>query len=91
MIRRDDYALAGMHKASSAASSCADFTSQNVQSWTIRADRHGVVSQPSRFRSFRLEQTSAPSVGVRPDWKLGPEEQSHRTLTFVVCAARKVA
>lgn len=92
MIRRDNYALAWMHRASSAALSCADFTSQSVpSSWTAQAERHGAVSQPSRFRLFRHEQPSAPSVGVRPDRKLGPEEQSHKSFTFSVCAARNVA
>lgn len=90
MIRRDYYALAGMHRTSSAALSCANLTSQNVPSWTIQAERHDAVSQPSRFRLSRHEQTSAPSVGVRPDRKLGPEEQSHKSLIFGVCAARNV-
>lgn len=91
MIRRDYYALAGMHRASSAALSCTDFTSQSVPSWTTQAERHGAVGQPSRFRLFRHEQPSAPSVGVRPDRKLGPEEQSYKSLTFSACAARNVA
>lgn len=91
MIRRDYYAFAGMRKASSATPSCADLTSGNAPLWTIQAERFGGVSQPSRFRSFRHEHPSAPSVGVRPDRKLGPEEQSHISLTFGVCAARNVA
>lgn len=90
MIRRDYYVTAGMHKASSAALSCADLTNEFVPSWTILAERRG-ISQPSRFRLLRHEQPSAPSVGVRPDRKLGPEEQSHISLTIGVCAARNVA
>lgn len=91
MIRRDYYATAGMLRASLAVLSCADLTNDVVPSWTILADRDRGISQPSRFRLFRLEQSSAPSVGVRPDRKLGPEEQSHKSLTFGVCAARNVA
>ncbi|MEY8018881.1 hypothetical protein [Mycobacterium servetii] len=91
MIRRDYYVTAGMRKASSAALSCADLTNEFVPSWTVQADARGGISQPSRFRLFRLEQPSAPSVGVRPDRKLGPEEQSHISLTIGVCAARNVA
>lgn len=91
MIRRDYYVLAGMRKASSAMSSCADLTSGNAPLWTIQAERFGGVSQPSRFRLFHHEQPSALSGGVRPDRKLGPEEQSHISLTFGVCAARNVA
>lgn len=91
MIRRDYYANAGMHKASPAALSCADLSNEFVPSWTAQAERCGGISQPSRFRLFRHEQPSAPSVGVRPDRELGPEEQSHISLTFGVCAARNVA
>jgi len=91
MIRRDYYATAGMHKASSAALSCADLTNEFVPSWAILAERRGGISQPSRFRLSRLELPSARSVGVRPDRKLGPEEQSHISLTNGVCAARNVA
>jgi len=91
MIRRDFYATAGMHKASPAALSCADLTTEFfVPSWTIQAELRGGVSQPGCFRLFRHEP-SAPSVGVRPDRKLGPEEQSQISLTFGVCAARNVA
>ncbi|WP_131823331.1 hypothetical protein [Mycobacteroides chelonae] len=92
MIRSDYNGTAGMHKASSADLSCADLTTNEfVPSWTIQAQRRGGNSQPSRFRSIRLEQPSARSVGVCPDRKLGPEEQSHTSLTFGVCAARNVA
>jgi hypothetical protein len=90
MIRRD-YALVGMPMASSAALSCADLTSQNGPSWTMLAERRGLLRQPSRFRLFRLEQPSTRFLGVRPDRKLGPEEQSHKSLTFGVCAAWNVA
>jgi len=88
---RSDYSTAVMHKASSAALSCADLTNEFfVPSWTIQAQRRGGNSQPSSFRLFRHEP-SAPSVGVRPARKLGPEEQSHTSLTIGVCAARNVA
>ncbi|WP_260973623.1 hypothetical protein [Mycolicibacterium llatzerense] len=90
-IRNDYYSTAGMHKASPAALSCADLTSGFAPSWTNEAERRGGISQPSRFRLFRLEQPSAPSVGVRPDRKLWAEEQSHSFLTFGVCPARNVA
>lgn len=90
MIRCDYYATAGMHKASSAALSCADLTNEFVPSWALLAERRGGISQPSRFRLLH-ELPSAPSVGVRPDRKLGPEEQSHISLTIGVCAARNVA
>ncbi|MGB8403097.1 MAG: hypothetical protein WCE30_03360 [Mycobacterium sp.] len=90
MFRHDYYGTAGMHKASSVALACADLTNEFVPSWTIQAERRGGISQPSCFRLFRHEP-SAPSVGVRPDRKLGPEEQSHISLTFGVCAARNVA
>lgn len=91
MIRSDYYPFAGMRKASSAALSCADLTSGNAPLWTIQAERSGGISQPSRFRLFRHEQPSALSKGVRPDRKLGLEEQSHISLTFGVCPARNVA
>jgi hypothetical protein len=90
MICCDYKLLAGMHRASLATLSCADVFGGNVPFWTMQAERRGVFSQPSRFQLFR-QQPSAPSVGVRPDWKLGPEEQSHKTLTLGVCAARNVA
>jgi hypothetical protein len=87
MFRRDYDLLAGMHEASSAALSCAEL--RNVAVWMIQAERRGGVSQPSRFRLFR--QPFAPSVGVRPDRKLGPEEISREYRTIGVCAARNVA
>jgi len=87
MFRGDYDLLAGMHKASSAALSCAEL--RNVAVWMMQAERRGGVGQPSRFRLFR--QPSAPSVGVRPDRKLGPEEISHEYRTIGVCAARNVA
>lgn len=91
MFRRDYYATAGMRKASSAALSCADLTNEFVPSWPTQAERRGGISQPSCFRLLRHEP-SALSVGVRPDRKLGPEDQqSHTSLTFSVCAARNVA
>jgi len=86
MFLRDYDQLAGMHEASSAALSCAEL--RNVAVWTIQAERRGGVSLPSRFRLFR--QPSAPSVGVRPDRKLGPAEISREYRTVGVCAARNV-
>lgn len=79
-----------MRKASSAALSCADLTNEFVPSWTSQAERRGGISQPSSFRLFRLVPSALP-MGVRPDRKLGPEEQSHTSLTFGVCAAGNVA
>jgi len=91
MFRCDYYATIGMRKASSVALSCADLANEFVPSWTTQVQRRGGISQPSCFRLFRHEP-SAPSVGERPDRKLGPEDQqSHTSLTFSVCAARNVA
>lgn len=89
MVRSDYYVLAGMHRASAAVSSCLDLAGGNVPFWTTQAQRRGGLSRPSRFRLFHHEP-SAPAVGVRPDRKLGPEEQSHKSLTLGVCAAGNV-
>ena len=90
MVRSDYLELAGMHRASTAALSCADLAGGNVPFRTIQAERRGGASRPSRFRLLH-HQPSALLVGVRPDWKLGPEEQSHKSLTLGVCAAGNVA
>ena len=90
MIHCDYYVPAGMHRASSAALSCVDLAGGNVPLWTIQAERHRGVRRTSRFRSFHHEP-SAPAFGVRPDRKLGPEEQSHKSLTLGVCAAGNVS
>jgi hypothetical protein len=86
MFRHDDL-LAGMHAASTVVLSCAGTISTNASVW-MQTERRG-LSQPRCFRSFR--QPSAPLGGVRPGRKQGPEENSHKYLTFAVCAARNVA
>ena len=90
MVRSDYLELAGMYTASTAALSCADLAGGNVPFWTIQAEPRGGASRHSRFRLLH-HQPSAPAVGVRPDRKLGPEEQSHKSLTLGVCAAGNVA
>jgi hypothetical protein len=81
-VTRDDYLQAGMHLASTAALSCAG-TITSAWKDTERSDR-----QPRCFRLFR--QASAPLVGERPGRKLGPEDNSHISLSFAVCPAGNV-
>jgi hypothetical protein len=84
---RTDYLLAGMHAASTVASSCAGTASAIASVWNMT--EHRGDSQPRCFRSFR--QPSAPLVGERPGRKQRPEEKSHISLSFAVCPARNVA
>jgi hypothetical protein len=84
---RHDYDLL-TEDMSSVAWSCADLTSINDAIRTM-AERRGGYSQPMCFRSLR--QPSAPSVGVCPDRKQGPEEKSHISLSIAVFPARNVA
>ena len=81
-VTHDDYLLAGMHLASTVASSCTG-TIAPIAEDIERSDR-----QPSRFRLFR--QASAPFVGERPGRKLGPEDKSHISLSIAVGPARNV-
>jgi hypothetical protein len=86
MIRRD-YMFAGMQAASAVALSCAGTISADASVWNL-AERRG-FSQPICFRSFR--QPSALPVGECPDRKQGPEENSHKYLSFAIFPARNVA
>jgi len=86
MIRRDLLSPAGMHGASSAGSTRADLVGLF---WATQSERRGVVSQASRFRSFRCQRSAA--VAEHRDRKSGSEQQSHNLLTFGVCPAGNVA
>jgi hypothetical protein len=87
MFHRDSKAVAGMLTASPAASACVKENRVNADVWMLQQQFR--LQRPSRFRSFR--RPSAPSVGVRPVRKLGPEEKSHISLTHVVLAGSNVA
>lgn len=88
VMTRNDYLLAGMHRASAVALSCAGTAGADSDIWTSASIRNG-ESQPRRFRLFH--QPFVPAVDVRPDRKQGSNEKSHVSLTVVVCPARNVA
>ena len=89
MWGRDYRTTTGMHVASSAALSCAGTTIANIVGlWSVDESRS--FSQPRCFRSS-LRHPSAPSVGVCPGRKLGPEEQSYKSLSLAVSPDRNVA
>jgi hypothetical protein len=87
VFRHDYDLLTGMHAASTLALSCAGTISAIAAVWTMSERRSS--RQPRCFRLFR--QPSAPSVGVCPGRKQGPEENSHKYLSFAVLPARNVA
>ena len=87
VFRHDYDLLTGMHAASTVALPCAGTTSAIAAVWTMSERRSS--RQPRCFRLFR--QPSAPSVGVCPGRKQGPEENSHKYLSFAVLPARNVA
>jgi hypothetical protein len=87
VFRYDYDLLAGMHAASTAALSCAGTGNAIAAGWMMPERRSS--RQPRCFRLF--SQPSAPAVGVRPGRKQGPEENSHKYLSFAVIPARNVA
>jgi hypothetical protein len=87
MFRHDYDLLAGMRTASTVALSCAGTISAIAAVRTMPERRSS--RQPRCFRLFR--RPSGPAVAVRPGRKQGPEEKSHRYLSFAVFPARNVA
>lgn len=85
-FRYDYDSLAGMPAASTVSLSCADTMSANAAGWTTAEDRD--VRKPMCLRLLR--HPSAPAVGACPGRKQGPEEKSHKNLSFAVVAARNV-
>jgi hypothetical protein len=86
-VFRYDYDLLTGMPASTVALSCADTISGIATVWTMPERRSS--RQPRCFRLF--SQPSAPAVGVCPGRKQGPEEKSHKNLSFAVLPAWNVA
>lgn len=86
---RDYRTTTGMHAASSASLSCADTNITSIVGlWSVDESRS--FSQSRCFRPS-LRHPSAPSVGVCAGRKLGPEEQSYKSLSLAVFPDRNVA
>jgi hypothetical protein len=86
-VFRYDYDLLTGMPASTVALSCADTISGIATVWTMPERRSS--RQPRCFRLF--SQPSAPAVGVCPGRKQGPEEKSHKNLSFAVLPGWNVA
>jgi hypothetical protein len=87
VFRHDYDLLTGMHAASTVALSCA-VTNSAIATVPTMAERRS-SRLPRCFRLFR--QPSAPAVGVCLGRKQGPEEKSHKSLSFAVLPAWNVA
>jgi hypothetical protein len=87
-MTRNDNLLAGMHRASTAALSCAGAVGVAADIWISEILRNS-ESWSRRFRLFHHLSVSA--LGVRINRKQGLKEKSHTSLTMAVCPARNVA
>ncbi|MEN4447505.1 hypothetical protein [Mycobacterium sp. SM3041] len=82
-----DDQLAEVSSTPTAALSCAGTARSIARRESTEQSR--LFWQPMRFPSLR--RTSAAYAGVRPGWKLGPEDNSHKFHSIAVFPGRNVA